>query len=518
MALRQGTREQMQLLPPSIEQYVAEDAPVRVYDAFVEALDLEDLGIKVDPTREGNPAYDPRSMLKLLVYSYSYGVRSSRKIERELYYNLSFMWLMGGLKPDHKTIAEFRRHHEEALKQALQQCIRLCLRLDLIAGNILFVDGSKIRGNAALKNSWNSDKIKRVLAQADNQIIEILKEAEAIDAQEERMPSLVSVPEQLAEPRALQAKVDRIMRELQASGKKSWNTVDPECAAFNGIHGAGAGYIAEVVVDDQHGLIVSADTVSAGNDLGQMSAQIEQAQAVLGHPPEVAVADAGFADISDLKQLDDQHIRLIVPNKQLVKDKKIGEFDKRNFLYDALNDCYICPQGHKLRFVQVLPRSHNRLYTIGKKADCLSCINYGQCTKSKSGRKLERLVEEELKKRLEQAYALPENKVIYKRRQAKIELVFGHFKKNLEMNCFLLRGIAGARAEISLLAICFNIRRMLTILGQKGLIQKLRGLIPSAHYLLNSLKSQLSRFLTTITICLSQLLKHNRSNISCDTA
>ena len=83
-------------------------------------------------------------MLKLLVYGYSYGVKGSRKLERECHHNLSFVWLMGGLKPDHKTIAEYRRRHKEALKKVLKQCVRLCIKLDLIAGNVLFVDGTKI--------------------------------------------------------------------------------------------------------------------------------------------------------------------------------------------------------------------------------------------------------------------------------------------------------------------------------------------------------------------------------------
>jgi transposase len=484
MALRQGNREQMQFLPPSIEQYISAEAPVRVYDAFVEALDLNDLGIKVDPEREGNPQYDPRSMLKLLVYGYSYGVRSSRKLERETCYNLSFIWLMGGLKPDHKTIAEFRRRNKEALRRALGQCARLCLKLDLIAGNVLFVDGTKIRGNSALKNSWNQEKGKRVLAQVEQRIEEVLREAEARDAEEEGEPSLVSLPTQLLAPNALKDKIEHIMDELKASGKPSFNTTDRECASFNGIHGAGAGYNAEVVVDDRHGLIVSADAVSAGNDEGQMSGQIEQAQAVLGRAPEVAVADAGFSDMADLRRLDEQNIRLLVPNRQMVHDKKIGEFDKKNFQYLAESDCYICPQGHKLRFVQIIKSSQNRLYTIKQKADCLNCSHYGKCTKSKSGRKLERLAAEELRIRLEQVYALPENKVIYRRRQAKIELVFGHFKKNLGMNCFLLRGVAGARAEISLLALCFNVRRMITLLGHEGLIRKFKELMaPNQSFL-----------------------------------
>lgn len=474
MALRQGNREQMQLLPPSVEQYVAEDAPVRVYDVFVDALDLKQIGIKVDSTREGNPCYDPRSMLKLLIYGYSYGVRSSRKLEREAYYNLSFMWLMGGLKPDHKTIAEFRRNNLAAIHKAMTQCARLCIKLDLIAGNILFVDGSKIRGNASLKNSWNKEKSQRVMAKVEQRIKEVLREAEELDTNEEGEPSLVSVSTQLAKHIELKKKVENILAELEQTGKKSLNTVDKECIGFNGIHGAGAGYNAQVVVDDEHGLIVSSDAVSASNDLGQMSGQIEQAQEVIGKIPQVAVADAGFADIEDLKRLDEQQIKVIVPNKQIVNGKPIGEFDKRHFKYLAEKDCYLCPEGHVLRFVQLTGREQNRLYTIRHKTDCLQCSHYGKCTNSKSGRKLERSPVEELKEKLEREYSLPDNQVIYKRRQARIELVFGHFKRNLGVSALLLKGLAGARAEISLLAICFNIRRMMSLLGKSGLIQELK--------------------------------------------
>jgi len=493
----------MQLLPPSIEQYVTSDDPVRVYDVFVESLNVDALGINTQCDREGNPAYDPRSMLKLLVYSYSYGVRSSRKIEREVNHNLSFMWLMGGLRPDHKTIAEFRRKNKEALRQVLRQCTHLCYKLNLIAGNILFVDGSKIRGNSALKNSWNLDKCDRVLEKAEKKIEEILREAEALDAEEEGFPSLVSVPALLTEPQQIKQKVEQIMEELKASGKPSLNTVDKECASFNGIHGAGAGYCAEIVVDDQHGLIVSADAVAAGNDLGQMAAQIEQAQDILGRPAEIAIADAGFADFSDLKQLDDQHIRLIVPNREIVHDKQIAQFDKRNFSYLRESDCYLCPEGHRLKFLQVIKKTRSRLYTIEKKDNCLNCRYYGQCTKSRSGRKLERQIEEDLKEKLEQAYALPENKLIYKRRQFRVEPIFGHFKRNLGFYSFLLRGEEGARAEVSLLSICFNIRRMITIIGKQGLIQKFKELIPLKPKPWRSLTASLSQFELAITISLN---------------
>ena len=116
MAYRHGNRGQMALLPQSIEEYVSKDDPVRAYDAFVEALDFDELGIEIDPNKVGNSQYDPRAMLKLFVYGYSYGVRSSRKLERETYHNISFIWLMGGLKPDHKTIAEFRRNNKKCVQ------------------------------------------------------------------------------------------------------------------------------------------------------------------------------------------------------------------------------------------------------------------------------------------------------------------------------------------------------------------------------------------------------------------
>ena len=149
MAYRSGNRHQTELLPQSIEEYVADDDPVRAYDAFVEALDFHELGININSHKVGNAEYDPRSILKLLVYGYSYGVKSSRKLERECYHNISFIWLMGGLKPDHKTIAEFRRRNKKALKKVLRHCAQVCIKLKLIAGNIRFVDGTKIRANAA---------------------------------------------------------------------------------------------------------------------------------------------------------------------------------------------------------------------------------------------------------------------------------------------------------------------------------------------------------------------------------
>jgi len=480
MALRQGNREQMQLLPASIDQYVAEDAPVRVYDAFVGALDMRELGIDIDPLQEGNPCYDPKAMLKLLVYGYSYGVRSSRKLERETYYNLSFIWLMGGLKPDHKTIAEFRRKHKEALKKALVQCVRLCLKLDLIAGNILFVDGSKIRGNASIKNTWTKEKCQKVLERAEKRIAEVILEAEAIDEEEAGLPPLVAVKKDLQDARNLKQRVEEIMEELAGSDKKNLNTVDRDCTRINSVHGTGAGYNAQVVVDDKHGLIVSCDAVSVNNDLGQFSVQIEQANEVLGKPCQTAVADSGYAFTEDLGKIDKQEVQVIVPTQRLASGKEIGEFDKRNFRYNVETNCYHCPRGEVLVYYSLTRKRNGKIYKIREAETCLACQSFGRCTTSKRGRKVSRLDEEELRDRLEKEYALSENQAIYKRRQEKAELPYGHIKRNLGVSSFLLRGREGARAdkvptgEMSILSLCFNLRRMLSLLGHRGLIAKLK--------------------------------------------
>ena len=474
MALRQGNREQMQMLPASIEEYVAEDAPVRAYDAFVEALDFEGLGIDTNPLKEGNPSYDPKTMLKLLVYGYSYGVRSFRKLEREIYYNLSFIWLMGGLKPDHKTIAEFRRRNKGALQKAMVQCVRICIKLDLIAGNILFVDGSKIRGNASIKNAWTKEKCEHVLQKAEKRIVKIIAEAEVIDKEEAGLPSLVEVQKELEDTRNLKQRVVQIMSELKQSDKKSLNTVDRDCTRIHSVHGTAAGYSAQVVVDDKNGLIVNCDAVSANSDMGQFSLQIDQAQEILGKPCQTAVADAGYAHIDDLHKIFEQGVQVLVPTQMLASGKELGEFDKRKFRYDKAKNCCYCPRGEILTYHSLTTSRNGKVFKIKKTETCFSCPYFGKCTISKRGRKVCKLYNEEFQERLEKELRLHPNQEIYKRRQAKVELIFGHIKRNLGVNSFLLRGLDGVKAETSLLSVCFNVRRLLSLLGNKGLAERLQ--------------------------------------------
>jgi len=476
MAYRYGDRYQMALLPQSIEDYVVQEDPVRAYDAFVEALDLDALGIEIDPKQVGNSEYDPKTMLKLLVYGYSYGIRSSRKLERETYHNLSFIWLMGGLKPDHKTIAEFRRKNKVALKKVLKQCARVCIQLNLIEGNILFVDGAKIRANASRSQTHDPAYYERLLSEIDRRIEQLLEECEGVDQQEEGRGSCVAMEKELAKADRLKSKIQKALEVFKESGREQINLTDPDCALMHSVQGSHADYNVQSVVDDKYGLIVHADAVNETSDVNQFARQIEQANEVLEEPCKVGSADAGYADTEELEKIDRQGIKVIVPSQRQALHTEEGPFSKSRFPYDREQDCYWCPEGHRLSYQGTDAKSGKRHYQITNRKFCHRCVHYGLCTSAKKGRKIVRLPHEEVKEKLEAQYQEVASQEIYARRKARVEHPFGHIKRNLKTDGFLMRGRQGVGAETSLLATCFNLARMITILGVSGLIQKLMAL------------------------------------------
>ncbi|MFC1764964.1 IS1182 family transposase [Planctomycetota bacterium] len=473
MAHRYGERQQAMLFPQRIEDYIAEDDPVRVYDAFVDALDWDSLDIVCDKKKKGCPQYDPKTMLKIVIYGYSYGIRSSRKQERALHHNLSFIWLAGGLKPDDRTIARFRRRNADALKQVLKQCARLCIKLDLIAGNTLFVDGTKLRANAGIDAMRTEEGCKETLAKVDQRIDQLMEECEQIDQAEQGNGLMVKLQEKLTQLDQLKDKVKATLETITSEGLKRLNTTDPDCARMHGRQGSHAGYNAQIVVDEQHGLIVSSDVVNENNDLNQFSKQIEQANETLDNPCKNAAADAGYSSANDLAKTVEQEINVIVPTPQQTNNKEPGPFDKSKFEYIPEEDCYICPEGHCLSN-HGIDRSHKATKYSAERSVCMSCCQYGICTKSTTnGRTIHRNDNEELREKLAAHYEEPSSQALFSRRKETAELPFGHIKRNLGVDHFLLRGFDGVRAEMSILSSCFNLVRLIGILGVPSLIEKL---------------------------------------------
>jgi len=472
MAYRYGNRTQVTLLPDSIERYVGADDPVRVYDAFINALRPEQLGLPLKDNSVGNASYDPQAMLKILVYGYSYGWRSSRKLERALHHNLSFIWISGGLKPDHKTISEFRRNNKAVLKKTLTQCARMCMKLNLIEGNTLFVDGSKFRANAGKRQTRSTETWEKYRSHIEQRITKLLEECEHTDESEKE--NLVSINKELRSKKKLKTKIDQLLQEIE--GDKNINGTDPDCKIMKGRQGSHAGYNCQIVTDQSHGLIVSTDVTASNNDLNQLNSQIQKADEILEKASENICADAGYSSVDDIKPLIDQGKTVIVPNNQQAKrETKQAPFDKQAFRYDPQRDTYECPMGEQMRRAYQRKDSSRIDYRMQNPKACIACEHYGVCTNAKhGGRRISRLVNETTKEDLEKIYESERGQEIYEQRKMQVEHPFGHLKRNLGAGAFLLRGLSGVKAELSVLGTCFNIARMITIMGGvRPLMQKI---------------------------------------------
>jgi len=472
MAYKCGSREQITLFPQSIDEYIGEEHPVRAYDTFIEVLNPYEIGLEIDPHKVGNSAYEPKAMLKLVVYGYSYGIKSSRKLERAVHENVAFIWLMGGLKPDHKTIAEFRKNNKKALKLVLRQCARMCMKLGLVEGNILFIDGTKIRANASRGKNYTKEQYEGKLKNIDIRIEKLLEECDRIDEEEKGDGSLVKMEEELIDQRKLRERIMGILAELETKGdltkdgvQRTVNQTDPDSALMRSIHGSHASYNAQTVVDDKNGLIVHADAVSETKDINQLSEQVKQAEEVMGKSCEVVCADAGYSNSKELEKLDGKDIKVVVPSQRQALHQPEKPFSKSQFTYNAEEDCYYCLEGHSLIYSTQDTSKEQLVYRIKDANLCRRCKNFGICTNARQGRKINRLIREELKEKIERQFNEPESQEIYVRRKTRAEHPFGHIKHNLGIRNFLLRGREGAKAEISIGATCFNIARMITLLG-----------------------------------------------------
>jgi len=479
-----NNKHQPFIFPSVIEDYVPADAPVRVYDAFVDALNFEKLGISIEPNpRGGADEYYPKDLLKLLIYGLSYGIRSSRKLERACHDNLSFIWLMGGLEPDYRTIARFRITHKEAIKKVLKQCVRMCINLDLIEGNVLFIDGSKFRADASINNTWTKEKCENSLRKIEERIDQFMDDLAKADAQEDSEESLVKIKEQIHDKANLINKIKDVLQDLETQGSESINSTDADSVRAHSRQGTHAVHNVQSSVDGKHGLIVHAEAVSQNTDYNQLSVQVKKSVENIGKTPEHVCADAGYADVDDLKKVDPA-INVVVPShKQAQKENgrcPLTPFDKERFVYDRQTDEYVCPEGKRLKFASVPEKNRNRRRYQAKGSECRSCPHFGdpdsgQCTRSSAGRRIIRLSDEELKEQMAANYQRPENQEIYRLRKEKVEHPFGHMKRNLGAGQFMLRSTAKVNAEVSLLATCFNLARMITILGVPHLLGKLTG-------------------------------------------
>ena len=476
--LRGPDRSQVQLLPPCLDDYVAPNAPARFIDAYVEGLDFAALGFThAQPKATGRPPYHPADLLKLYLYGYLQRVRSSRRLEAEAARNLEVKWLLRGLTPDFKTLADFRKDNRAAFKPLFKNFNLLCRRLDLFGAELVAIDGSKFKAVNNSRRHYTQDQLRELLQKVEARIDDYLSELDRQDQEAEGVPAAPSrqaLQEKITQLQERKGRYDELLGELTASGQNEVSLTDPDSRKMKGAHGEHfIGYNVQAAVDAKHDLIVAEDVVQAANDRGQLSALAVAAKEELHVETLQAVADKGYHEADQLEACEQAAIETFVPDQGKTSGQsKDGRevFPKERFTYDAATDAYQCPAGQTLpRAAENQSRGKDRLLYYHRAA-CRDCPLKNQCTTSRYRVIARRVNEAVVERAAARVAARPE---IVAERKTIVEHVFGTLR-NWHHDTFLLKGLEKVRAELSLSALIYNLRRMLNLVSVADLLAALR--------------------------------------------
>ena len=482
-----ASREQVQLLPARIEDYVDADNAVRAIEAYVAALDLDELGFRHagGGGGPGQPAYDPADLLKLYLYGYLNQVRSSRRLEREAGRNVEVMWLLRGLRPGYRTIAEFRKTNAGALKAANREFVVLAKELDLVGGTLVAIDGAFFHGNASKASIRTRKRLERDLAAVDADIEAYAQALEANDTREQGgkedgatadaasdgdgSQGSGTVAEEIAALQAKRASIEADIERLERSGETQLSTTDKDARLLAKSGQSIAGYNVQCAIDDKHKLIAASAVVNAGNDAGQLYAMASAAKQALGASVLTALADAGYFNGDTLKACEEDAIEAYVPLPDRAgRLRDDGRFSHQDFTYIACADVYRCPNDALLRPCQGLKQNHGKSYIsyVSRISDCASCPLRSRCLSTKGKRRTiyrwtEEAVIERHRARMQGAAA----NAMMRRRSALAEHPFGTLKCRAGYRHFLVRGFEKVQGEWSLMALCYNFTRVLNIIG-----------------------------------------------------
>lgn len=471
MSYIEGTsRHQSVLFPELLDEYIAQDNPVRFLDAFVDGLRVEELGFRHSvPEGMGRPPYDPRDLLKLYVYGYLNGVRSSRKLERECGRNVEVMWLVRKLQPDFKTIADFRRENRQAFKGVFRQFTVLCKDMELFGGELVAIDGSKFKAVNSTERNFSRAKLEEKLHEIDRKIEGYLEELDRADeADGEGQPrSAVTLQEKLDKLRARKGRYAEWVNELERSGESQLSVTDPDSRAMPKTPRGDVSYNVQIAVDSQHHLIVAEDVTNAVLDKDQLAGMALEAKTALGVETLNVVADMGYYHGDEIKACEAAGVTAYIQKPNTSANTKLGLFGKEQFVYDADQDCYRCPAGEQLRYhfeTEELGRRIRYYWTTA----CRRCALKPRCTRNQEYRRITRWVHEAILERMEQR--VQAHWEVMNQRKQMVEHPFGTIKFWNNQRHFLMRGLENVRAEFNLAALAYNIKRAITLVGVSGLV------------------------------------------------
>jgi transposase len=470
-------RQQGVLLPEYLDDYVAEDNPVRVVEVFIDELDLGAIGFAgVQPAATGRPAYHPSTLLKIYLYGYLNRLQSSRRLEREAQRNIELMWLTGRLAPDFKTIADFRRDNGPAIRAVCGQFIELCRRLNLFAKAIVAIDGSKFKAVNNRDKNYTVAKVAKRMEQVDASIVRYLAALDQADRQDSDLTEARTerITEKIAGLRRQMQALKAMEQQVQAAPDRQVSLSDPDARsmATSGRGTGMVGYNVQTAVDAEHHLIVAHEVTNLGHDRTQLEPMAVKAQAATGCEQITALADRGYFNGDQVLACEGTGVLPCIPKTDTSSAAQRGFFTRRDFVFDAQSDHYTCPAGEKLTRSRPRPDRQDDMDEYRHLTACFSCALKPKCTPDKLKRfkrwKHEGVMDQ-MQVRLDH---MPDAMGI--RRQT-VEHPFGTLKAWMGSTHFLTKTLDKVRTEMSLHVLAYNLKRMIQILGVGPLIQAIRA-------------------------------------------
>src|SRR5438874_3213902 len=505
------SRNQASFLPPRVEDYVGGDNPVRAIEAFVAALDLERLGFGHAGSGggAGQPPHEPADLLQLYLYGYTNRIRSSQALEREAGRNLELIWLMKQLVPGYRTIANFRRDNWKALKATNREFVLLMRELDLLGREVVAIDGAFFDGSASKGSIKTQRRLARRLAEIEREIEAYGATLDANDSAEAGRPPAGpevnggdgggDVAQKVAALMAKRTTLKADLAQLEESGQTQLSRTDADARLLSKNGQVVAGYNVQIAVDDKHKLIVASEVVNDGNDTGQLHSMAKAAKDELGVETLTALADTGYYNGNALKACEEDQIVAYVPQaKRTARLEAQDRISHEAFAYEAEANVYRCPAGKLLSPTDGRKANGNRIEIryVSRKSDCDKCALRSRCVSAKTPTRAVLRWEHEAV--LERHRARMQDADGRMRRRAELaEHPFGTLKCRAGYRHFLVRGFDKVRGEWSLMALCYNFSRVLSILGFDSLMGYLAHRHPSlALLLLNVVKAIVSRLQT----------------------
>ncbi len=469
-------RSQGTLFPTCLDDYISEDNPVRVIEVFVEALDLAVLGFDgVVPHATGRPAYHPAALLKIYIYGYLNRIPSSRRLEQETGRNLELMWLTGQLKPDHKTIARFRKDNGPAIQAVCRQFVGLCRKLNLFSQAAVAVDGSKFKAVNTRDKNFTPAKIRKRMEQVEASIARYLSALDTADRQESELAQAKAgrLKDKIAALKRQMQQFKELEQQVLAAPDQQISLADPDARAMatRGIGTGIVGYNVQAAVDVQHHLIVAHEVTNSGSDRGQLSVMGQQAQIAMGTPRLTALADRGYYKGEDILACERAGITPYVPKTLSSSAKADGRFGKQDFIYHPEDDIYRCPAGERLtrRFDSV---ENGMVLHVYWTTCCERCALKEQCTTGKQ-RRIKRWEHEDVLDAMQER--LDRTPDTTRLRRQTVEHPFGTIKAWMGATHFLTRTLERVRTEMSLHVLAYNLKRVLAILGSGPVLAAMQG-------------------------------------------